>query len=242
MGFTAGFNGTLAAWAAGLTMLGVPQLSSQPLPHSALPVALLGVMVDTDAPSKSGCVVRCNYPVEREGIFRPGDRACEIAEIKEVRRDGVVIQNLVTNRLELLTFPDARPAATAHAVSTPPVPPPVLTTSDEVVTVDLPKGSVEHYMENLPDLLRSALASPRYREGPNGEKSIEGFEIAQVKESSVVEQLGLRNGDVILELNGEQLTSLATVIKLLGQTQNMPQAKMTVLRNGQKLTFVFNRK
>jgi general secretion pathway protein C len=110
------------------------------------------------------------------------------------------------------------------------------------VTVDLPAQSVEHYLANLPDLLNAASATPRYRDVANGQRVIEGFEIDRIKPGGIVEQMGLRNGDVILELNGEKLDSLVTVMRLFGQAQSMPQAKMTVLRNGQRLTFVFNRK
>ena len=54
--------------------------------------------------------------------------------------------------------------------------------------------------------------------------------------------MGLRNGDVILEVNGELLGIMATVIRLLGGIQNASRAKMAVLRGGQKMNFVIDRK
>jgi len=43
-------------------------------------------------------------------------------------------------------------------------------------------------------------------------------------------------------VNGEPLDSLATVMRLLGLIPNMPEAKLTVLRGGRKMDFVFIRK
>jgi len=108
--------------------------------------------------------------------------------------------------------------------------------------VELAAGTVQRYLQDLPALLDSAFAEPRYRTTDEDPRSIDGFEIGRIREGSVVEQVGFKDGDVILRLNGQKLDSLATVIRLFGETLTLPQAKMTVLRNGERLTFVFNKK
>jgi hypothetical protein len=225
-------------WVAGLLFLALPRPAPPALPFSALPLDLVGVIVDTTAPSSSVCLIRRTYPSKRNGIFRPGQKAFDFAAIEDIRRDGVVLHNLVTNRSEFLTFPGDRPAIKTD----PPPPPPVLAKSPNLVKVELPRETVNHYLKNLPSLLDSAFAAPRYRQGKNGQRSIAGFEISRIKEGGIVDQLGIRNGDVVLDVNGEPLDSLATVMRLLGRIQDMPQSNMTVLRNEQKMNFVFNRK
>ena len=250
MGLTTGIGGGLLAWAIGVSMLGARQASPPSLPLSTLPLTLVGVMVDAAEPSHSACLIRCAYPVQRARTFGPGENACDVAEVTEVRENAVVIRNLLTNRPELLTFQEAKPSATAHvpadaeaaAQAPPSPPPPVVGRSSGVVTIDMPEESVEHYLANLPELLSSARATPRYRDTGFGQRTIEGFEIDQITTAGVVEQMGLKNGDVILELNSQPLDSLASVIRLFGQAQGMTQSRMTVLRNGQRLTFVLNRK
>ena len=76
-------------------------------------------------------------------------------------------KTLVTNNPEFLTFPNDRPLV-KHPPTLPT--PRVLAKSPDTVTVDLPKASVKHYLENLPELLNSAFAAPRYREGKDGQK------------------------------------------------------------------------
>jgi formylglycine-generating enzyme required for sulfatase activity/type II secretory pathway component PulC len=213
-------------------------------PRSALPMTLVGVVVDTAEPARSACVIRCAYPVEKLGTFAPGQAACDVAEVKEVRTDGVVINNPLTNRSELLPLEASAAEVDAQFTGNAQTPasPPILTQSATGVTVDLAAGTVQRYLQDLPALLDSAFAEPRYRDNGRDPRSIDGFEIGRIREGSVVEQVGFKDGDVILELNGQKLDSLATVIRLFGETLTLPQAKMTVLRNGERLTFVFNKK
>ena len=250
MGVTVGFGGSLVAWAFCLFALGSAQQTLVPPPRSTLPLALLGVIVDAAVPSNSVCLVRCTYPAQRVHSFGLGEIACDVAEVREIRQDAVIVNNLLANRLEVLTLQATKPSMNAPpsadaqvpARPEPAPPPPVLKTSADVVTVEIPEESVQHYLANLPELLSAARATPRYRDTGIGQRTIEGFEIDQIKTAGVVEQMGLKNGDVLLELNGQPLDSLASVIRLFGQAQGMTQSRMTVLRNGQRLTFVLNRK
>jgi len=97
---------------------------------------------------------------------------------------------------------------------------------------------VEQYLTNLPELLQSALASPRFLDGPGGQRTIGGYEIGQVRPGGAADRLGLQNGDVITEVNGLRLDGLAAVMRLFSETRTMTQARVTVLRNGQTLTVV----
>lgn len=250
MGVTMGFAGSFSVWALCLLAPGTARQSPQPLPPTALPLSLVGIIVDAAEPSNSVCLIRCAYPVQRVGTFGPGENACDVAEVQEVRPDAVVIKNLLANRSELLSLQEVKPPAATRepadakdtARPSPAPLPPVVRASSNLVTIDVPEASVTHYLANLPDLLGSARATPRYRHTGFGQQTIEGFEIDQVKAAGVVEQMGLKNGDVVLDLNGQPLDSLASVIRLFGQAQGMTQSRMTVLRNGQRMTFVLNRK
>jgi type II secretory pathway component PulC len=236
----------LAVWALGLSGAGPQQLPQPAPPASTLPLQLAAVVLDKESPAKSSCLIRCTYPTEKQGRFVAGQTACDLAEIKEIRQQEVLINNLLRSRLEVLLLAHGQRGAAAPPPAVPvPAPDPalpVVTESPDGISVELAKDSVEHYLGNLPDVLASALAAPRLRDGPNGAKSVDGYEIGSVKEAGTVEQLGLRNGDVILEVNGQPLDGLPTILRLLGQIQTLPQVKLTVLRKGQKVTVVFNTK
>jgi general secretion pathway protein C len=233
---------SLAVLAVGVLAVGVPQQRTETLPLSALPLELTGVMVDQDAPAKSACLIRCGDPAGKRGLFFAGQNACGVAEITEIREDGVVLRNLQAHRSEFLTFSGNKRAAVEPRPTPAPAVAPAVASSSDVVAVSLAKDTVDHYLNNLSELLDAASATPRYREMPNGQRAIDGYEIGRMRDGSVVGQVGLRNGDVILDVNGQRLDSLATVLGLVSQIQTMPQATVTVLRNGQRMTLVIKMK
>lgn len=249
-----GFSGVFLVSAVGLLSLGSSQHPAPPLPNSELPVTLLGVAMDSAMPARSACLVRCTYRGEKQTVsllLATGQRVCDVAEITEILQETVVIKNLLTNRLELLTFPrtGAAPNNTTSATTEPPPTAPGMVESSNVVessnmvTIEVRKDLMDRYLANLPELLSSAVATPHYRDVGNGQSIIEGFEINRIKEASAARQLGLQNGDVVLEVNGDKLNSAASIIRLLSQVPVMAQqAKLIVLRNGRRMTLVVNMK
>jgi type II secretory pathway component PulC len=241
--------------AAALVVLALsPRGSAQPveraLQTSTLPLRLTGLMLDQNAPAKSACLVRCLAPPERTGLFFTGQTACDIAEIREIRSDSVVIENLLAHRIELLPFspagkaaesgqpaPEAaEPAPSEERERTPAVSPPA---SSDVVAIALTQSDIDGYLANLPDLLDSALTRPHFTETIGGQRLIDGYEIDNIREDSPVQHWGFQNGDIVLDVNGEPLDGMATVMRLFGRIQSASQTKVTVLRQGRKLTFVF---
>jgi membrane-associated protease RseP (regulator of RpoE activity) len=238
--------GVLGAWTVGVCVLAIsPQRTDDPLPLSTPPLRLLGALANAVEPAKSTCLVQCSYSGQQATttLLEPGQQACNVAEIAEVREESVVIRNLLTNRLELLTFAESgSPSASPPSTTARQPFAPRVVKSSSLIGVELQRDTVNHYLANLTDLLNCALAIPRYRDTGNGRQGIDGFELSRVKEGSVVEQIGLQDGDVILEVNGSRLDSMESVIRLVGQAQAMTRASMTVLRNGRSMNFVLTTK
>ena len=231
----------LAASAAALAAAGAPSRQPQAsLPPTALPLQLTGVLYDQAQPGRSACLIRCVAQPGRQGIFLVGERACDVAEVREILKDAVVVENIEAKRLERLPFPGVMPLSAASPRPVVPVqdaaPPP------DPIQVALPRESVQAAVANLPELLSSAVAVPRYRDVEGGQRVIDGFTVTQVKPSGAAEQLGLRSGDVILDVNGQVLDGMPTVMRLFSQLQATPQVTITVLRDGQRMSVVFNTK
>lgn len=221
------------------------------IPQSSLPLRLVGVALDASTPSRSAGLIQCESvagkPIAR--IAAIGDCACDLAEVREVRADAVVIRNLETDRLELLRLPEA------NAISSSPllaqsddagqpepeeIPEPViLPSSTGVITVELRRELLHRCLSNLSEVLTSAQATPHYASGTSSSLAIDGYEMTRIKSGGIVDQLGLREGDVVLDFNGRTLNNLAAVTGLLSQAEELPGAKMTVLRDDKKVTFAF---
>lgn len=229
-----------AVTAAAACLWGAAQPPVQP-PRTSLPLVLTGLMTDSADPGRSACLIRCTEPPARTSasLFQAGDTACNLAEIRQIGPEAVVIRNLRADRLELLVLPEAGPPAALRAVAAEtPVEPVVVNEASGVVSVDVSKTAVDQYLMNLSDLLASAQAVPRVRAAPGGRQVVDGFELRQIRAGSVVEKVGLKDGDVLLGVNGEPLDGLPTVLRLFGQAQAAGQATLTVLRGSERMTFV----
>ena len=210
------------------------------LNYSNLPIELLGVVVNSSLAARSSCLIRLSPAATKASLFRPGEKAFEIAEIVKIGGDGVIIKNLVSNTLEYLTFWEKMPFP-SHQPQAPSLPRVRLKSSGKI-TVDISAEVLRHYSNNIGEILDSAYAAPRYRNEKDGRKSIEGFEISRIKKDGIVDYLGFRDGDILVEVNGEALDSLEKVLKFISQIQNWPQAELIVLRGTHQLKIVFQRK
>ena len=63
--------------------------------------------------------------------------------------------------------------------------------------------------------------------------------MTRIKAGGIVEQLGLQDGDVLMDLDGQRLDNLAAVAGMLARADALSGATMTVLRGGARLSFVF---
>jgi type II secretory pathway component PulC len=211
-------------------------------------------MADDKAPGRSVCFIRCLGSGERHGALGVGDVACNVAEIIEIRDTAVIIRNVAANRLEWLAFPPDFKRATSRQATGGALPVPAssaqpreaeqqaasATSTPTATTVEVPRATVEKYLANLSDLLASALAVPHYSESATGQKTMDGFTISRIKEGGAAEQVGLRDGDVVQEINGQPLDDMSAVMALFGRLPTMTQAKVRLLRAGKPMTIIVN--
>ncbi|MGI8495076.1 MAG: PDZ domain-containing protein [Pyrinomonadaceae bacterium] len=65
-----------------------------------------------------------------------------------------------------------------------------------------------------------------------GLREVRGVAVEKVLENSPAANAGLQNGDVIVRFNGEEVTGVRKLTRLIGETAPDHQAKITVLRGG----------
>lgn len=85
------------------------------------------------------------------------------------------------------------------------------------------RAYIEAQMRTPQQLLSQALIVP-YNSG--------GFLVREINPGSMYEYLGLRVGDVIRRVNGQELTSMEDVMKAYQQFNGQAQVKLQVLRQG----------
>ena len=201
------------------------------LPASTLPVSLVGVSINAANPAQSIAMIRCPGAAGT-AMTRPGQAACNLVDVVAVRERAVLVRSVLSSRLEVLTFATAGGAATAPT----PASAPVIKTTARGADVTLSKAAVEHYRVNLTEILTAALATP-HMATIDGRAVMDGFQLNEIRPGSVIDQVGLKNGDILQRVNGQPLDSLAAAIRLAAAAQTRDESTMDVLRDGKTLTF-----
>ncbi len=71
-----------------------------------------------------------------------------------------------------------------------------------------------------------------------GLREVRGVAVEKVVEGSPAEKGGLQNGDVIVRFNGEEITSVRKLTRLIGEVSPDHEAKLTVSRGGSEREIV----
>lgn len=89
-------------------------------------------------------------------------------------------------------------------------------------------------MSNLPQLLTEARALPNMVNG-----RIDGFRVVDIQENSILRKL-VDPGDVIKQVDGEQLDSVSKSMELYNSLRTKNQVRLVVERNGRLVTLTYN--
>ncbi len=144
------------------------------------------------------------------------------ATLKQILEDHVQIER--DGKREILKLDDLGNAAPSGAgVSA--------LGSDEFVVeeAELDKG-----LENLPLLLTQARAVPYFKEG----RSI-GLRLFAIKNGSLYEKIGLKNGDILKAINGNSLGDISQALKLFEQLKQERSINLVLEREKQDREFKY---
>lgn len=204
----------------------------EPIP-SALPISLLGTIVHAN-PARSIASISLKTKNDQIAV-KVGDLIPEnLATVIGVERSKLTIRNKATNRREFLEMKDDSKINFGAAQK--------IVQQGEVTvlndnTREIKRGDIDRLTSNLPELLQQARAVPRM--GAGG--TIECFSLADIAPGSIYERLGLKRGDCIKSVNGEQINSPAKAMELYNALRsNANTINLGVERSGKDDNFQYN--
>ena len=187
------------------------------IPTSTLDLTLTGVVA---AEAESLALIRVNN--EPETPFAIGDQIAHGVTLRAVYPDRAIIQR--RELTEALLLEDASAAlGNAAAVPAPSTAATIDSTGSNSFRVN--REFVADQLRN-PDIFRQALIVPN----AGG-----GFLVRQIQPGSLYEKLGLKVGDVIRKVNGNDINSVDEVLRLyqeLGGVDAVADVELEVLRGG----------
>lgn len=224
--------------------------------ESDLNVKLVGVMV-SNKPQWSTALIQ-DAAAKQAYVARPEDLIMGEATLIEVKRDRIII--LRNNRREFIRLqntitgnPSARTSVTPRVSSAPSAAPSaksdlsekekaaaksaggpnVQRVGDDKFRVN--RSALDAKLQDRASLAKDATIIPNYK---NGKKA--GLKLMNIQSSSVYNQIGLQNGDVIRAVNGEEIKSQAHAMELFEKFRKADVVRIDLERNGKRETFNYD--
>jgi general secretion pathway protein C len=219
-----------------------------PPPPTKLNLKLWGVSIHTRGPSY--CVIE-DLASHKQEVYRIGDQVPGPATVKQINWDHVVLdrggfdeileiaqpgggapggispggQRVIVNA----SFPTTVPDPTAPTVAPNPH---IQRVGENEYHID--RAEVDRQLDNMNQLLTQMRAVPHFE---NGQST--GFRLFAIRQGSIFEQLGLRNGDIIQSINGQDLSDPAKALALFQELRNTTEIKVAGIRNKQPFETVY---
>ena len=190
-------------------------------PVSKLPLTLIGTYVSTG--SDSYAIIE-NSKTKDQDVFTKNETVFEEAVLIKIMTDKVEIRrNGEDETLLLEDIPGVSNAKMEGGVAT-------IGENEFIVDSD----ELDKSLENLPLLLQQARAVPYFKNG----QAI-GLRLFAIRPDSLYTKIGLRNGDILMNINGKPLGDLTEAIKLFETLKVERSFTLSLERNRETKEFKY---
>jgi general secretion pathway protein C len=206
-----------------------------PPPKTELRVRLWGVAIDSGG--KSSCVIE-DLGTRKQDLYKVGDLVQGTATVARVEWDKVILTR--DGQEEVLELsPDLR-RPPGLSSSSPTGGTPVAPTADERIQLTgddeylIDRTEVESALDNMSQLFTQVRAVPHFEGGRST-----GFRLFAIRQDSLFDRIGLKNGDIIQKINGVELTDPSRAMALFQELRNEREISVEVLRNKEPRTLSY---
>ena len=207
-------------------------------PETRLNLKLAGIFYSQDNGKAIAIIAEGNSP---ERGYTIGEMLTGGVRLEQILRDKVILSR--NEQLETLSLPIESQSGSSSSVAAQRASPQVSilqTTNDtqgeaQTVNAGAIASQLREAVATRPDALQDlAFANPYVQNG-----QFIGFSLRPGRNRQLLGQLGLRNGDVITEINGTALDNPAQGFTLLQEMMQADQITAKILRNGVEIPFTF---
>ncbi len=96
-------------------------------------------------------------------------------------------------------------------------------------TITIPRSILVAELKDINKVLRSVLVSPSYKNG-----KFVGYRVSRLKKDSIFRKIGIINGDIIVKINGEPLTTPEKLFEFFSKTEDITAVTVDLIRFGKK--------
>ena len=209
------------------------ELNLEDLKETDLQLRLWGTV--SGSPAASYAVIE-DLKKREQNLYRVDDKIQE-ATVKAILREKVIL--LVNGEDEILTMDEARKTTSAGSPATRP-----RTTGREAVEdravagespartqrISLNRSMIEDAMNDVSQLATQISITPHISEdgGPDG------LALKNIKPNSIFRRMGLRNGDILTGVDGQEIQTVDDALKLYENLKSASGVQVQILRRGQE--------
>ncbi len=187
----------------------------------------------------------------KEEIFKVGDDVFGSGILKAVRREEVVLLmdgremvfEIPTERLQLLRarnrFANGMRDDNRGAVNPFPLSAQTQRLSKKVGKDEwlIDRKAVLKAVEDMGQILSDARLTPNLVEG-----KVNGFRITEIRRRGVFDAIGLKNGDILVSVNGYAIDGPEKAVQVLSGLKGETNIDLDVIRRGRKMSFHYQMK
>ena len=173
----------------------------------------------TGAASESYAVVE-DTKLRRQTLYRVND-TIENAIVKEIHRNKIILD--VDGTYEVLDMEKMKSTGTRRSGASP-----RLNTNPVQTNITLKREKIDAAVNDLNTLMKQIRIRPHFKNGKP-----DGLTISGIRSKSIFSEMGLRNGDVIVGVDGNNIETVDDALKLYQSLQSATGAQVQIRRRGQ---------
>lgn len=161
---------------------------------------------------------------KKQNLYRAGD-SIQNATVKKILEKRVILN--VDGRDEILEMEKIRSAKKQMK------PIKIQNPSDQNITIA--RSQINNAIQNINDLMRQVKIRPHFLNGKP-----DGLFISNIQQDSIFAELGLKNGDILTGVNGENIQSVDDALKLYQELKSSSDVAVQIKRKGEILSIGYH--
>jgi general secretion pathway protein C len=213
---------------------GTPDLGGAPV-RSTLPLNLIGTVILRDELKSIATIedktAQLVYPV------RVDDTIPQKVKIVKIEPNEVIFVNIASGRREFIDLPqenENNPRISLGATGMKSASGPGIEQLSPT-QFNIARTEVDKTLTNLNQVLTQARAVPNFENGLPA-----GYKLFQIVPGSIYDKLGLKNGDVLCGLNGENINDPGKAFEMLNALKTQSHLELCVKRDGRSQNYAYD--
>ena len=162
-----------------------------------------------------------------QNLYRVGD-AVQTATVKGIFREKVVLS--VNGQDEILQMEDFESGKRAFRPGGLPARGPVARTgAQRAQRISLRRSYIEQSMQDMATLMTQVKIQPHMEDGVPA-----GLSLSSIKPNSIFRRMGLRNGDVIVGVDGSEISTVDDALRMVDSLKSSSNLSLQLKRRGRE--------